>query len=134
MVEYRAPYMPSGRQRGLPWTRTAAGLAAAVAVPEAPGQDGLERLAQHLCGLAKRRAEALRAAGVPVHGGPWAPLVAFNVGRKAGSVAEALGRRSWVLYPSRLRGAPGYVAKWCRTPSDVEEIVETVVAAAGRGH
>ncbi|BES81853.1 aminotransferase class I/II-fold pyridoxal phosphate-dependent enzyme [Pyrodictium abyssi] len=134
IVEHRAPYMPSGRQRGLPWTRTAAGLAAAVAALEALGQDGLERLAQHLYGLATRMAEALRTAGVPVHSGPWTPLVAFNVGRKAGSVAEALRRRGWVLYPSRLHGVLRYVAKWCHTPSDVEEIVETVVAAAGRGH
>jgi len=126
--------MPSGRQRGLPWTRTAAGLAAAVAALEALGQDGLERLAQHLYGLAERVAEALRAAGVPVHGGPWTPLVAFNVGRKAGSVAEALRRRGWVLYPSRLRGVLRYVAEWCHTQSDVEEIAGTVVAAAGRRH
>ena len=63
--------MPSGRQRGLPWTRTAAGLAAAVAALEALGQDGLERLAQHLYGLAERVAEALRAAGGP---GAWRAL------------------------------------------------------------
>ncbi|ALL01496.1 Decarboxylase [Pyrodictium delaneyi] len=133
VVEYQAPYMPSGRQQGLPWTRTAAGLAAAVAALEALGQDGVEKLAQHLYELAERVAEGLRAAGIPVQGGPSTPLVAFNVGRRADSVAEALRRQGWILYPSRLPGVLRYVAKWCHTRSDVEEIVETVALAASRG-
>ena len=124
---FEAPYMPAGRQRGLPWTRSAAGLAAAAAALEALGPRGLGELARRLEGLASRLASLLRAAGVEVWSRPWTPLVAFRAPRGA---VERLRRRGWVLYPTASPGGLRYVAKWCHSVGDVEEIAGLVVGVA----
>jgi len=78
-------------------------------------------------------AEGLRAAGIPAQGGFSTPLVTFNVRHKAGSMVEALRRRGLDTLSLPAPGVLRYMAKWCHTRSDVEEIVKAVVASASRG-
>ena len=124
---FEAPYMPLGRQKGLPWTRSAAGAAAAAAALHALGPRGLQALARRLMGLARGLASQLREKGIVVYSGPWTPLVAFQAPRGA---EERLRERGWVLYPSpSLPRGLRYVAKWCHTGRDIDEIAEAVTGA-----
>jgi len=123
-LRFEAPYMPAGRQLGLPWTRTAAGLAAAAAALRGLGPGGLEELSRRLMGLASQLAERLRGSGVEVWSKPWTPLVAFNAPPGA---LERLRARGWLLYPTARPGGLRYVAKWCHCGRDVEEIVGLVL-------
>ncbi len=124
---FEAPYMPLGRQLGLPWTRTAAGLAAAVEALHRLGTQGLELLMERLYRLAGLMTRLGEEAGAePLLPRPETPLAALRVGERLGEALSAAKRRGWVLYPSSVPGALRYVAKWCHRVSDVEEIAEAI--------
>ena len=124
---FEAPYMPSGRQQSLLWTRVGSSLATAYMGLKMLGREGLTTLANHLMYLARRFTILLSEAGIPVLSKPWTPIVAYNVGRSQETIASRLRSHGIVVYPSRLPGVLRYVAKWCHTQGYVDKMSGIVI-------
>ncbi len=127
-LSFPAPYMPSGRQYGLLWTRTGFGLAFMDACISILGLKGLESIAEHLYATSLHAHSYAQEKGLHVASTSATPLIAIGVGAKRELVLERLRRRGVLLYPSRHPGTVRVVVKWCHTRGFIEKLVDTIAS------
>lgn len=101
LITFEAPYMPSGRNRGLLGTRSGGIAATAWVAINSLGIEGFKQLALELVGRAKYLSSRLAELGINVLKEPKLPIVTFKV-----DSSDEVMRRLWAskmyVYPTSI--------------------------------
>lgn len=101
LITFEAPYMPSGRNRGLLGTRSGGIAATAWAAINSLGTEGFKQLALDLVSRAKYLSSRLVELGIKVLKEPKLPIVTFNVDN-SDKVMKRLWASKMYVYPTSI--------------------------------